>query len=36
MQEITAAIIIRDKRIFITHRAPGEKHAGKWKFQVEK
>lgn len=32
MKEVTAAIIIKDKKIFIARRAQGEKFAGGWEF----
>ncbi|CAA7602358.1 NUDIX hydrolase domain protein [Acididesulfobacillus acetoxydans] len=32
MKEVTAAIIVRDGRVLITQRAPGENLAGKWEF----
>lgn len=32
MKEVTAAIIIRDKKVLIARRAQGEKFAGSWEF----
>lgn len=29
---VTAAIILKDKRVLVTRRAPGENLAGKWEF----
>ena len=32
MQEVTAAIIVKNRKILIAQRAPGENLAGKWEF----
>lgn len=32
MKEVTAAIILKDNRVLIAQRAPGENLAGKWEF----
>lgn len=32
MKEVTAAIILRDNKVLIAQRAPGDKLAGKWEF----
>ena len=32
MKEVTAAIIIKENRVLIAERAPGENLAGKWEF----
>ena len=32
MKEVTAAIILKDKKVLIAQRAPGENLAGKWEF----
>jgi len=32
MKEVTAAIILKDHRVLIAQRAPGENLAGKWEF----
>ncbi|TGE30993.1 (deoxy)nucleoside triphosphate pyrophosphohydrolase [Desulfosporosinus sp. Sb-LF] len=32
MKEVTAAIILKDNKILIAQRAPGENLAGKWEF----
>lgn len=32
MKEVTAAIILKDNKILIAKRAPGENQAGKWEF----
>lgn len=32
MKEVTAAIIIKDSKVLIAQRAPGENLAGKWEF----
>ncbi|TGE35539.1 (deoxy)nucleoside triphosphate pyrophosphohydrolase [Desulfosporosinus fructosivorans] len=32
MKEVTAAIILKDNKVLIAQRAPGEKLAGKWEF----
>lgn len=32
MKDVTAAIIVKDKKVLIARRAPGEKHAGSWEF----
>lgn len=32
MKEVTAAIILKDNKVLIAQRAPGDKLAGKWEF----
>jgi 8-oxo-dGTP diphosphatase len=32
MREVTAAIIIKDNKVLIAQRAPGQKMSGKWEF----
>ena len=32
MKDVTAAIIIKDGKVFIARRAPGENYAGGWEF----
>ncbi|WP_019850252.1 (deoxy)nucleoside triphosphate pyrophosphohydrolase [Desulfitobacterium sp. PCE1] len=32
MKDVTAAIIVKGKKVLIARRAPGEKHAGGWEF----
>ena len=32
MKEVTAAIILKDNRVLIAQRAPGENLAGRWEF----
>lgn len=32
MKQVTAAIIVKDQKVLLTRRAPGEKLAGKWEF----
>lgn len=32
MKEVTAAIIIKDNKVLIAQRSPGDKLAGKWEF----
>jgi len=32
MQDVTAAVIYNDKKVLITRRAAGQKHAGWWEF----
>ena len=32
MRVVTAAVIVRDGRVLVTRRAPGERYAGRWEF----
>ncbi|HVJ49847.1 (deoxy)nucleoside triphosphate pyrophosphohydrolase [Desulfitobacterium sp.] len=36
MKEVTAAIILKDNRVLIVQRTPGDKLAGKWEFPGDK
>lgn len=32
VRRVTAAVIVRDGKVLLTRRAPGQSHAGKWEF----